>query len=455
MGIGTTIPDPSALLELDSDEHGFLTPRMSTSLRNSISSPAKGLLVFDTDENVFYFFNGTIWEPIASSDKRDNYKLVKDISDLADELSGGTYILDENFMYEINGTILVDNPIDINGAYIRGHDTGEDILQNNSGGTLFVGNKGGRMKDILIMGNGQQVFDITGTGVENVILYSVVIVGASSVGSLNMLNTLYCEVLQIISCSNGISSNTVNNFYLDKGFFDASNSGTYLTLSGTFNNVQLANGRVVVDTGETGLDVLANPTITISASLSEISFAGDGTRVRAYTSGTYPGYNFTNEWDVNCPGIPIETDGTATGDINLDTAVGSGEITTFADNLTPTKILGTTTNNNLFRFSASGNNRIIYNGLKKRFFNISASISCQSANSGIYIFYLAKGSGAGAASILPETKVYRRFSSGSDIGGATAIGTIEMEPGDYVEVWAQRYSGTSNLLTVSLNLVAN
>ena len=98
VGIGTTSPEPSALLELDSDEHGFLTPRMTTASRTSISSPAEGLLVFDTDESIFYFFNGTIWESVSGSEKRDNYKLVKDISDLADELSGGTYILDENFM---------------------------------------------------------------------------------------------------------------------------------------------------------------------------------------------------------------------------------------------------------------------------------------------------------------------------------------------------------------------
>ena len=58
VGIGTTDPDASAVLELESESQGMLTPRMETAQRTAIVSPAQGLLVYDTDVNSFYFYNG-------------------------------------------------------------------------------------------------------------------------------------------------------------------------------------------------------------------------------------------------------------------------------------------------------------------------------------------------------------------------------------------------------------
>ena len=243
VGIGTVIPDPSSVLDISSTEKGMLAPRMTSAQRVTIVSPAEGLLVFDIDEDLFYFYDSSAWVPLESAEKRNNYKLVKNITDLADELiagGGSKYQLDENYMYEINGTILFDFPIDLNDAYLRGHDTGEDIILNNSGAALFSGVKGGRVKDLLINGNAQQLFDITGSGSENVIFYSVVVMGASSIGTLSNLNTVYFEVFQSLSSANGLNVSDINSFYLDKGFWPDSNGGTYLTLSGTFANVQIA-----------------------------------------------------------------------------------------------------------------------------------------------------------------------------------------------------------------------
>jgi len=50
-GIGTTSPDPSAKLEIKSDNKGFLPPRIALTATNSaspINNPANGLMVFNT-----------------------------------------------------------------------------------------------------------------------------------------------------------------------------------------------------------------------------------------------------------------------------------------------------------------------------------------------------------------------------------------------------------------------
>lgn len=453
VGIGTLSPDASAMLEVNSTEKGMLAPRMTSAQRIAISNPAKGLLVFDTDINVFYFYDGTNWTALKAEIKRSNYKLVKDISDLADELvsgGGSKYLLNENYLYEINGSINFDFPVDLNGAYISGRDTGEDALINDSGTTFFSGSKGGHFKDVVIRGNNQQVFNISGSGSENLIAYSLIIVGASSVGTFNNLNTFYFEVLQVLNSANGITASNISNFYMDKVFWTDGNSGTFLTFSGIFSNLQIANGRVVVDSGETGIDVSGNPTINIAASIAQVSFTGDGNRLKGYTSNTYAGYKFDSNWDVDATGLQLETDDASIGDLHLEAPVGSGYQTDFSaiGSGVPTKLEGLSYSNNLFRFSAPINNRLVYDGVKTRSFQISSSISFQGDNnSSIYIFYIAKN-----GVIQNDSKVYRQVGSNNDVGAVSVVGSIRLDQGDYIEVWAERYSGSGSLLLVSLNL---
>ena len=246
-------------------------------------------------------------------------------------------------------------------------------------------------------------------------------------------------------------------------YWDASNSGTYQTLSGDFTDVQFESGRIIADTGETGLDVSANPTVNRSGVISGVTFDGDGARVNPYTTGSYIGYNFTNDWQINSPGITQEADNSATGDLSLDAAIGSGFVTTFASNGTPTKLFGTTTSDDLFRFSAGddglGNqidNRLVYTGSKDRRFKINASVSFQATGTNsIFVFYLAKGDpGASTPTVVEETKVYSRAEN-LDVEAVSFNGSLLLEPGGYIEIWAERYTGSGDLLTVSMNLVAN
>lgn len=54
--------DNSAILDLKSNNQGVLVPRMSASQRTAITSPATGLMVYQTDETAgFYFYNGSAW----------------------------------------------------------------------------------------------------------------------------------------------------------------------------------------------------------------------------------------------------------------------------------------------------------------------------------------------------------------------------------------------------------
>lgn len=65
VGIGTTTPAPSALLDIDAsplNNKGMLMPRLTAIQRLAIPTPSNSLLVFDTDSACFFY-----WDAVASS----------------------------------------------------------------------------------------------------------------------------------------------------------------------------------------------------------------------------------------------------------------------------------------------------------------------------------------------------------------------------------------------------
>ncbi|MCC6461153.1 MAG: hypothetical protein IT260_11820 [Saprospiraceae bacterium] len=65
VGVGTTTPHASALLEAQATNKGVLFPRMTKAQRDAIASPATGLLLFQTDEAPgFYYYTGSAWQSV-------------------------------------------------------------------------------------------------------------------------------------------------------------------------------------------------------------------------------------------------------------------------------------------------------------------------------------------------------------------------------------------------------
>jgi len=58
---GNDAPDASAMLQADSTTKGFLPPRMTTTERDAISTPAEGLMVYNTTNHQMNYWNGSAW----------------------------------------------------------------------------------------------------------------------------------------------------------------------------------------------------------------------------------------------------------------------------------------------------------------------------------------------------------------------------------------------------------
>ena len=69
VGIGTTTPNASSILEMQSTTQGVLVPRMTTAQRTAIAAPANGLLVYDTNFDCFFYYIAatSTWQNMCTS----------------------------------------------------------------------------------------------------------------------------------------------------------------------------------------------------------------------------------------------------------------------------------------------------------------------------------------------------------------------------------------------------
>jgi len=67
VGIQNTNPNTSAVLDIQSTQAGVLIPRMTNAQMLAIVAPATGLLIFNSDNQQFRYWNGSAWVGLISS----------------------------------------------------------------------------------------------------------------------------------------------------------------------------------------------------------------------------------------------------------------------------------------------------------------------------------------------------------------------------------------------------
>lgn len=456
VGIGTVTPNASSVLDVTSTTQGMLAPRMTTIERNAITSPAESLLVFDTTLKSFYFYNSatTAWISLNSGGTtRLNFKRIRSTDNLAVVLAaelaaggGSKYVLTSNTLYEINGTVTFNFPIDLNNAYIQGLDANEDILYKTSG-ILFDGTTGGSIKGVTILAPGATVFNLNSAlSTSTFLLRDTIIANASNIGTISGYGLVFMSIVNFSGNTNGITYNNIGQLLLSNQAWFVNNTGTYEKFTGTFTLIEKQGGFSNVGPGAFGFDVsTAGLAISGDAVLESVVFTGatPANYVKPYAAAsTYTGYNFSNSWTVRAAGIPTEADASATGDFSMDAETG-GAIPINLNGITPSNFIRiyasaiATVSTNLFRFSTDATyNRLKYVGKKKRIFQVSGAVNFQVPSAGTYIVHLYKNGFA-----VPQFKFYGRGNAANDIVTLPINASIELNTNDYVDFYLQRYSG--------------
>ena len=100
--------DGSAMLDVKSTDKGMLVPRMTATERDAIVSPAAGLLVFVTDDNNFYFFDGAAWTQFSGGSDGD-WAITG--NNMVSQVSGnvGIGVPNPSAKLDVNGTVKGTN----------------------------------------------------------------------------------------------------------------------------------------------------------------------------------------------------------------------------------------------------------------------------------------------------------------------------------------------------------
>lgn len=476
VGIGTITPNASSVLDVSSTTQGMLTPRMTMAQRTAIASPADGLMVYDIDLKSFYHYNSAItsWNVINSATTgRTNFKRIRSTDVLATVLaaektagSNAKYLLDPGTLYEINGQVILDLPIELNNAYIAGLDSGDDKLVKTTG-DLFVGTTGGSIRVLTLVASAGNIFNITGPGAigaqtQNLILRDAIIGNSANVGLIKNFSLVFVSIVQYFGNANGVIYQDINKLLINNtGWFGGStslaNSGTYEKLVGTFGLVQKQGGFSEVTGTSIGFDVSSSPTISGDGVMESVVFtgavSGAGAYVKSYSPVIYSGYNFNNSWSVRCAGIPNEGDAFSSGNIYLNRTLTSPVFNHPTVN-SPVKVPGTTIATNLYRMgttNASTNNRLVYIGKKTKSFTVSASLAFESTGTTgntDYIFYFQRFNSLGVlVSKITSSESFIDANSGF-IQNIPILANVQLDSGDYLELYSERTAGNDKNMTI-------
>jgi hypothetical protein len=236
--------------------------------------------------------------------------------------------------------------------------------------------------------------------------------------------------------TNGITFQNDNNVVLNNTLWDASNSNVYEGFVGTFNVIQILGGDRLTTSANSATALHISGITSINAgSVKVVMFVGTGT----YVTGT-----FTNPWEVEASGVKTQKDEVAGGNMYITTPVA----TTFTAAGTPKKAAGTTAAVDLYRVTHPVNNRLAYTGSKTRSFHIIAALSVSQNNNNRYFsFYLAKN-----GVVIPESRQDIKIINSTDQVSLTISSRVTLAPNDYIEVWVENQTATTDVTLQTLNL---
>lgn len=353
VGIGIKDPNPNAVLELVSPDHnqGVLVPRMTTAQRTAtafttnLSSVERGLLVFDTDTNGFYFWSGTLWTPVDTPETLQDLQLTgstlkitnnPDASDISLAPFLGTNT-DEQTL-SVTGTSLSisnGNAVNLSGIQDGFEPNTDNQTLNISGASLSI--TGGNTVNLSTIDTDNQTLSLSGN--------TLSIAGGNNVN----LNTIDNQTLSLAGTNLSIAGgNTIDigsvdtNTQLDETAVDAfvANNG-YLTaeVDGSVTNeiqdLNLAGNILTITNNGSATPIDLSPfsgtntdNQTISLSGTNLSIAGGNTiDIGSIDTDTQLDESAVDGFVANNGYLTAEVDGSITNEIqNISTTGAAGNI---------------------------------------------------------------------------------------------------------------------------------
>jgi len=442
VGIGTTSPAASSILDIQSTTMGVLIPRMTITQRDNILTPAQGLQIYNTTNNTSDIYSNGVWKTFAFS-VSSNLVYVYSLADLPTPVSSGI-TLDATKIYIFSGIVDISpNYIILNGAGLIGTDPQKDgVMSSVAGAVLRSTNTSVYMENFAVipLTGATKAYDFSdSTGTKFCNLFSgcsVIEVGTPSlgVGQISGFEAV-TYIKNYWNVTDGLKlTGNIGKFAGQLNYLKGITSGSAIEfLSGiTIQDVDLSSNYFFY-TGQTGIKLNAGATID-RGRLTSNMFRGVGTPLLGLTP-------YDIGWRmVQNTNIP---DTRAYCYIYMN---GNTTATTTSPNNTYVKVAGTTTATKLLKFSSPASNRITFLGKDPIVASVDIIVSGKSpANSAEFTIAVYKN-----GSIVTGPVMNTGTMTQNQAFSLILNTEVDMVTNDYVEVFIKTTSSTTPLIIADM-----
>ncbi|WP_456442040.1 tail fiber domain-containing protein [Psychroserpens sp.] len=392
VGIGTTSPDDSTVLDIMSADKGLLIPRLSlisvtTTMLDGINTAATSLLIYNTNTAViggngvgYYFFNGSFWEKLITSTS-----YIEKIDDLLDGKSDSDGSQDGSSIFLGVNSGLNDDSSDNKNVGI-GFET---MLINTSGYNNST------------IGYQSLYSNTTGSGNTANGFHALTF---NTVGNWNVANG-YRSLFNNIGGNNNTANGYQSLFYNTNGYNNTVNGyeAMFLNLTGNDNT---ASGLQSLYSNSSGSNNTAFGVRAMYLNIDGIDNAATGDRsLYSNTSGRFNTANGSNSMAAN-----------TSGDFN--TAMGYQSL------LTNTQGINNVANGSRSLYSNTYGNDNTANGFRALYYNIDGDYN--TASGSFSLFFNNTGNqniGIGHESLFTNTTGSYNIGIGSRTGSGNSNGS--------------------------------
>jgi len=244
--LGTTTDAASSILNLTSTTKGFLKPRMTTTERNAIASPATGLSIYNTTLNTNDTYDGTQWQSFGASTSitgtaaisgnvgigtaSPSYRTHIETTAANVFLTQNTSSTSFNRSYFFNNSGTGIQLLSFGSAYAFGTEFGVgvngSVIQSSGANSFAIGTTGAY--PLFLGTNGSEKMRIT------------------SAGNVGVGNTLPAYKLDVSGVIYGLNQIVANGTITDPTTNNTLSNGTVFSLNGvsTNNNFGIGMGAI-------------------------------------------------------------------------------------------------------------------------------------------------------------------------------------------------------------------
>lgn len=373
----------------------------------------------------------------------ENHTLVKRQADLP-EASGGTITLESSHVYEWDGFVILDTPLEWSGITVhKGRHGGVDGVLYTGSGAVFRGSGYILMSDMLVSTPGADVFDMSGTVDTEILCESVTFADPAGMGKINSLGTIDTyRVPSFKGCNfEDFDDGLTFTGDIEKIFFSECPFRT-VTASGVTCLTFDVDSISIVDIVDCYVKGVQSDTKVVDVKPG--SFPSEVFQYRGTThdSSVTKSNILTGEVGVKTVGTKVLgsyplRDSTVGGQVNIDTAgvvTGSGT--------TPTQIGSqntTTTASNLERMSSPSDGVLQYDANYDEIVTVNLHVGALGAQT-IFSIYIGKN-----GSEITTSRSAGLLSNVNDAETLSTSAKVELTEGDTIEAYIENEGGSDDL----------